>query len=116
MKEHAEFLSDEQIAAEIAQLVNNPVTLKSDSQERDRYFADPANATEIKEQQELMNLVIALYEARHAAGLTQKELADKLGIKQAYIAQIEKCKKNITFSTLSKYAHACGKKIAITLI
>ena len=62
MKEHAEFLSDEQIAAEIAQLVNNPATLKADSQERDRYFADPANATEIKEQQELMNLVIALYE------------------------------------------------------
>ena len=46
----------------------------------------------------------------------QKELADKLGIKQAYIAQIEKGKKNITFSTLSKYAHACGKKIAITLV
>ena len=114
MKDHAEFLTEEQIAAEIAEMAKNPAMLTQESEERDAYFSDPANAAEIEEQQARMDLVIALYEARQAAGLTQKELADILGTKQTYIAQIEKGRKNITFSTLSRYARACGKKVAIT--
>lgn len=84
--------------------------------ERDAYFSDPANAEEIAEQQARMDLVIALYNARHEAGLTQKQLAERLGTKQTYIAQLERGRKNITFSTIARYARACGKKIAVTLI
>ena len=84
--------------------------------ERDAYFADPANAAEIEEQQARMDLVIALYNARKEAGLTQKELAERLGTKQTYIAALERGKKNITFSTLARYARACGKKVAVTLL
>lgn len=116
MREHADFLTDAQIAAEVAEMAKNPAMLKSESEERNAYFTDPANAAEIEEQQTRMDLVIALYEARRAAGLTQKELAEMLGTKQTYIAQIEKGKKNITFSTLTKYARACGKRVAVTLL
>ena len=84
--------------------------------ERDAYFADPANAADIEEQQARMDLVIALYNARKEAGLTQKELAERLGTKQTYIAALERGKKNITFSTLARYARACGKKVAVTLL
>ena len=84
--------------------------------ERNAYFADPANAAEIEEQQARMDLVIALYKARKEAGLTQKELAERIGTKQTYIAALERGKKNITFSTLAKYARACGKKVAVTLL
>ena len=84
--------------------------------ERDAYFADPANAAEIEERQARMDLVIALYNARKEAGLTQKELAERLGTKQTYIAALERGKKNITFSTLARYARACGKKVAVTLL
>ena len=84
--------------------------------ERDDYFADPANAAEIEERQARMDLVIALYNARKEAGLTQKELAERLGTKQTYIAALERGKKNITFSTLARYARACGKKVAVTLL
>ena len=55
-------------------------------------------------------------QARLAAGLTQKELAERLGTKQTYIAALERGKKNITFSTLARYARACGKKVAVTLL
>ena len=113
MKDHAEFLTEEQIAAEVAEMAKNPAILKRESEERSAYFTDPANAAEIEEQQARMDLIIALYEARKAAGLTQKQLADLIGTKQTYIAQIENGKKNITFSTLAKYAHACGKKVAL---
>lgn len=117
-KDHAEYLTDEQIAAEVAQMAQDIKAgkISEDEAERDAYFTDLANAADIEEQQARMDLVIALYEARKAAGLTQKELADLLGKKQTYIAQIEKGKKNITFSTLAKYAHACGKRVAVTLL
>lgn len=116
MRDHAEFLTEEQIAAEVAEMVKNPEMTKKESDERYAYFTAPANAKEIEEQQARMELVIALYEARRAAGLTQKKLAEIIGKKQAYIAQIETGKKNITFSTLLEYAHACGKKVAVTLL
>lgn len=84
--------------------------------ERDAYFNDPANAAAIEEQQARMDLIIALYNARKEAGLTQKELAERLGTKQTYIAALERGRKNITFSTLARYARACGKKVAVTLL
>ena len=54
--------------------------------------------------------------ARKRKGLTQKELAEKIGTKQTYIAQLERGRRNITLATIEKYARACGKRIAITLI
>ena len=55
----------------------------------------------------------AMYKARKEAGLTQKEMARKLRKKQSYISAVENGRKNITFATLARYAHACGKKIAL---
>lgn len=84
--------------------------------EREAYFNDPANAEEIAEQQARMNLVITLHNARQEAGLTQKQLAMRLGVSQACITQIERGRRNPTFSTIQRYARACGRKIAITLL
>lgn len=118
MNEHARYLSDEELAADIARLKGEieAGTISSDEAERDAYFNDPANAAAVEEQQARMDLVIALHEARVSAGLTQKELAELLGTKQAYIAALEKGKRNITFATLTKYARACGKRVAVTLL
>ena len=74
------------------------------------------NADEIAEMFARMELIELMYKARHEAGLTQKEIAEKLGTKQAYISALEKGRKNITYSTLIRYARACGKRIAITLL
>ena len=101
MKDHARYMTDAELTAEIEQIKQEIASgeISAEEKERNAYFTDPANAAEIEEQQARMDLVIALYEARKAAGLTQKELAEILGTKQTYIAQIEKGKKNITFST-----------------
>lgn len=117
-KDHAEYLTEEQIAAEIEQMKKDIEAgkISEDEAERDAYFNDPANAEEIEAMFARMELVEALYKARHEAGLTQKELAEKLGTNQPYIAALERGRKNITFSTLQKYARACGKKIAITML
>lgn len=118
MKDHARYMTDAELDAEVEQIKKmiESGEISEDEKERNAYFTDPANAAEIEEQQAKMDLVIALYEARKAAGLTQKQLAEKLGTTQANIADLERGRRNITFSTLAKYARACGKRIAVTLL
>ena len=117
-KDHAEHRTDAQIIAEIEEIKRDIASgkISDDEAERNAYFTDPANAAAIAEQFARMELVEALYNARHEAGLTQQEVADRMGAKQAYIAALEKGRKNVTFSTLAKYAAACGKKVAVTLL
>lgn len=117
-KDHAEYLTDEQIIAEIDQIKKDVAAgkISEDEAERDAYFTDPANAEEVNALLARMRLVEELYRARHEAGLTQQEVADRLGTKQAYVAALENGRKNITFATLIKYAAACGKKVAVTLL
>jgi len=118
MKDHADYATDEEIAAELSEILERAKAgiPSEDELERDAYFNDPANADEIAEMFARMELVETLHKARHEAGLTQKELAKRLGTNQTYIAAVERGRKNITFSTLSKYARACGKKVSITLL
>ena len=114
-KDHAEYRTDEQIIAEIEEIKRDIAEgkISEDEAERNAYFTDPANAAAIAEQFARMELVEALYKARQEAGLTQRELAEKMGTNQTYIAALECGRKNVTFSTLAKYAAACGKKIAL---
>lgn len=118
MKDHAKHLTFEELTAEIRTIKENLKNgvVDEETKARDDYFNDPANAAEIIQQQARMDLVIALYNARKAAGLTQKQLAEMIGTKQAYVADLERGRKNITFSTLLKYAAACGKKVAVNLL
>ena len=117
-KDHAEYRTEAQIRAEIEEMMRDieAGAISEDEAERNAYFTDPANAEEINALFARMELVEALYKARQEAGLTQQEVADRMGAKQTYVAQIERGRKNITFSTLTKYAAACGKKVAITLL
>ena len=118
MKDHADYATEEEIDADIAEILERAKAgiRSEDELERDAYFNDPANADEIAEMFARMELMETLYKARHEAGLTQKELAKRLGTNQTYIAALERGRKNITFSTLARYARACGKKVSITLL
>lgn len=113
-KDHADYLTDE----EIKQMIDSTDFSKPDEDEleRDAYFNDPANAEEIAKLFARMDMVTAMHKARQEAGLTQKQVAEKMGTKQAYIAAIERGRRNITLSTLKRYAAACGKKVSITLL
>ena len=54
----------------------------------------------------MMSLGDAVKLARRAQNLTQKDLADRLGLSRNYIAQIEMDRKTPTFSTLTRIAVA----------
>ena len=61
----------------------------------------------------------ALLQARKEAGLTQAQVAERMGIKQSALARIESNltgkKHSPTLATLRKYAEACGKRLEIRL-
>jgi ribosome-binding protein aMBF1 (putative translation factor) len=56
-----------------------------------------------------------LQEARKKAGLTQEELANKIGTKRSAISRMEKHAKDLKVSTLEKVAGALGLKVTIQL-
>ena len=61
-----------------------------------------------------------LLKARKDAGLTQTQVAERMGVSQPVLARIEgslgKRKPSPSLATLRRYAEACGKKLVIRMI
>ncbi|WED22850.1 helix-turn-helix domain-containing protein [Vibrio sp. JC009] len=60
---------------------------------------------ELEPEFELINTLLRM---RNAAGLTQDQVAQRMGTKEANISRLEKGRGNPTLKTLIKYAKACG--------
>lgn len=62
----------------------------------------------------------ALLHARKDAGLTQADVAARMGVSQPVLARIESSlgsrKHSPSLATLRKYANACGKKLVIQMV
>lgn len=61
-------------------------------------------------------LIGALARLRADAGLTQGELAERIGTKQAYIGRIEAKPANLTLKTLARIAGALGADLEVSFI
>jgi len=61
-----------------------------------------------------------LIRARKEAGLTQQQLADRMGKQQSAIGRLERILSkpdgSVSIATLREYAAACGKKLSIHLV
>ncbi len=61
-----------------------------------------------------------LLAARQAAGLTQAEVASRMGTTVSAVSRLEASlrseKHSPSFATLRKYAQACGKKLVIQMV
>ena len=53
---------------------------------------------------------------RLKAGLTQEELADKIGTKKSFISRVEKGKADIQLSTLVKVFRGVGREISVRIL
>ena len=58
---------------------------------------------------------VILRQAREAAGLTQKEVAQKLQTKKSAISRIENHADDVRLSTIRRYAEAVGANLQIRL-
>jgi DNA-binding XRE family transcriptional regulator len=76
---------------------------------RDEYLADPERQAIYEEEAAKSELWLQLVEARRAAGLTQQQMAKRIGVSQAQIARIEKEGYDAyTLNTLRRYVEALG--------
>ena len=60
------------------------------------------------------SIASALIEARAAAGMTQADVASKLGVSQPVIARMESGR-NVSVRSLRRYARAVGRPIPIVI-
>ena len=58
---------------------------------------------------------VILRQAREEAGLTQEELADRVGTRKTAISRMENHAEDIKLSTIQKVAKALGKNLEISL-
>jgi len=67
------------------------------------------------EEEQMFMLAEEIRKYRSKKHYTQKQLADKVGMKQQEISRIEKGDQNSKIETLSKIAHGVGKRLILKL-
>ena len=81
-----------------------------------RIFADPKLRAIYEEEARKKDLWLQLVEARLEAGLTQKDVAKRMGISQAQVARIEKRGYEAhTLRTLQRYIEALGNRYKLVV-
>ncbi len=61
-------------------------------------------------------LAETLREERLRAGLTQEQLAEKIGTKKTYISRLENGKADVQLSTLFRIFNGLGKRVSLTVL
>jgi len=61
-------------------------------------------------------LAECLKEQRRLAGMTQEQLAEKIGTKKSYISKIENGHADIQLSTLFRIFSGLGKRVSLTVL
>jgi len=63
-----------------------------------------------------LKVAVALMRLRESEGLTQRQLAEKVGKPQSTIARIENGNMNVSYGTLSEIANGLGKTLEIRFV
>ena len=71
---------------------------------------------EFESETEAFCLAQTLKEERKRAGLTQEELAEKIGTKKTYISRLENGKADIQLSTLFRIFEGLGRRVSLTIL
>ena len=80
----------------------------------DEWFKDPEFVREFDTLEEEFALARALIGARAQAGLTQEELAQRMGTTQSVVARLEGGRSRPSTTTLAKFAKATGTKLRVS--
>ncbi len=57
-----------------------------------------------------------LKEERLKAGLTQQQLAERIGTKKTYISRLENGKADVQLSTLFRIFEGLGRRVSLTIL
>ena len=97
-----------------------PVAFSAKELAKQKRASDPAFKQAYDALETEFAALATLLEARLAAGLTQAELAQRMGVSQPVLARIESSlgsrKHTPSLNTLKRYAEACGKRLVISMV
>jgi len=83
---------------------------------RQKQLTDP----EVKAEYDLLGPIFAvvgdMIQARQAAGLTQTEIASRMGASQSVVARLENACHMPNFEMIARYAAAIGRRLDIHLV
>lgn len=79
------------------------------------YIRENENSFWFKLEELLYDLTETIYERMKQKGISQRELAKRLGVSDAYISKILKGNENISLKTLLKLALALGLNVEIKM-
>ena len=82
---------------------------------KNRALANQAVKAEYDLLEAEFTLIDALITMRNKAGLTQDQVAQKLGTQKSNISRLERGSSNPSWKTLQRYANACGFEISMRL-
>ena len=81
-----------------------------------RYMQDPEYAAEYERLEPVYDIISAITMARAEQILTQRELAERCGMRQSAFARLESGNANPTLKTLQQVAKGLGKKLRISFV
>lgn len=79
-----------------------------------KWREDPEYVREYEALEEEFALARALIEARANAGLTQEEVAQRMGTTQSVVARLEGGRSRPSTTTLAKFAKATGTRLRVS--
>jgi transcriptional regulator with XRE-family HTH domain len=80
-----------------------------------KILAKPGAAARVAEIEDELRLAAGLTALREQAGMSQRDLAKRLGVSQPRIAAIERSK-NVTVELLEQYVEAVGGRLQVTVL
>lgn len=83
---------------------------------RQNLLTDPEVKAEYERLGPIFAVVGEMIEARRAAGLTQTEIANRMGTSQSVVARLENARHMPTFEMIARYAAAIGRRLDIHLV
>jgi ribosome-binding protein aMBF1 (putative translation factor) len=83
---------------------------------RQKLLTDPEVKAEYDRLGPILSVVGEMIEARLAAGLTQADIAARMGTTQSVIARLENARHMPTFDMVARYAAAVDRRLDIHLV
>lgn len=89
--------------------------MKTHTEFKETLLTDPAVRAEYDALEDEFALIAQLLDARARAGLTQAEVAERMGTQQAAVARLEGGRVRPSLTTLRRYAQATGARLVVRL-
>ena len=84
---------------------------------KDRISQDPELAYFVEEERKRLMLAEKIRQARHESGLSQKEVAQRIGTTQSAVARLESGNyERLSLSTLIKVTRALNRRLSLEIL